>query len=120
MEGVYANVQRDIQTIQCVNILCKAVNNHPSNQSGHEPESCSASFSPRIFEQKRDCSQSNCSPILEIDYPRTQSGKFMPKYSLEILRLTFLIAAGMGYKKSSAYKWPVPFVLQVAVEFTRT
>ena len=27
---------RDIQTIQCVNILCKAVNNHLSNQSGHD------------------------------------------------------------------------------------
>ena len=27
---------RDIQTIQCVNILCKAVNNHVSNQSGHD------------------------------------------------------------------------------------
>ena len=27
---------REIQTIQRVNILCKAVNNHPSNQSGHD------------------------------------------------------------------------------------
>ena len=36
LENRAAHLPRDIRTIQCVNILCKAVNSHLSNQSDHD------------------------------------------------------------------------------------